>query len=128
MPASFGSRFFQNILGTTTCVVNAGLYTEPGGTPTIALATTIANAATVVGNLNALPTKNLSNTYWYYLVPGADDTNNDLFTITQKSGVTLAHIDFATASVEGVKKCRIAAEDQNGLVTEFVLTITVSAP
>ena len=132
-PASFGSPYSKVGIVTANNVPECGFYNTPGGVVTITTSANVTAPATAIDDIGTKERISVGgNKYFMYLVPGVDATNNALFVITQPvyTGSTLTtpgKIDFAAASTAGTKKCRVAFEDQDGMVYEQVLTIVVAA-
>jgi len=132
-PAAYGSPYSKVGIATAANRPETGFYNAPGGVVTITTTANITAPATAVDDIGVKEQLSVAgNKYFMYLVPGVDSTNNALFVITQPvyTGTTLTtpgKIDFGAASTAGTKKCRVAFEDQDGMVYEQVLTIVVAA-
>lgn len=133
-PASFGSPYSKVGIVTANNKPAVGLYNVANNAVVITTHANIANNATAVDDIGIKETLNITgNKYFYYLVPGVGATNNALFAITQPAYnanthliQTQATLAFANAATAGNKTLRLAAEDQDGMVYEQVITVTVT--
>lgn len=120
-----------NVSGATAAnytfkYVKGVLTIKPGAATDISLAvvTLYENqpSGTIAGTLNSV-SADPSATFIYTLIPGFDDTDNHLFSISTNKLNTAASLDFEQKAIYSV---RVRSTNQYGLSFEKVLNVTIA--